>query len=95
MSILDANLPQHPCYAKTSDGFEYLEFSCIARIPQLYSDFERHYDGANVFVWMEEHPLVPIAACVLYLAAIQFGTLHFKTRDRWNWRYSWRRGMVC
>jgi hypothetical protein len=39
MSILDFNLPQHPCYAKTSDGFEYLEFSCIARIPQLYSEY--------------------------------------------------------
>jgi elongation of very long chain fatty acids protein 6 len=60
------------------------------RRPQRYihlHSFERHYDGANVFVWMEEHPLVPIAACVLYLAAIQFGTLHFKTRERWNWRY--------
>jgi elongation of very long chain fatty acids protein 6 len=131
MSILDVNLPQHPCYAKTSEGFEYLEFSCIARVPQLYTEyvlffakgknnrspffsrfipssseysskiiiihhsyyinytpsFERHYDGADVFVWMEEHPLVPIAACVLYLAAIQFGTLHFQTRDRWNWRW--------
>jgi hypothetical protein len=39
MSILDANLPQHPCYAKTSEGFEYLEFSCIARVPQLYTEY--------------------------------------------------------
>lgn len=37
MSILDPNLSQHPCYAKTSEGFDYLEFSCVAGVPNLYT----------------------------------------------------------
>jgi hypothetical protein len=39
-----------------------------------------------VLDWMRERPVLPIAACALYLALIVAGRAYFAGRDRWNWR---------
>ena len=37
MSILQADLPQHPCYGITSHGNEYLEFACVYGVEGFYA----------------------------------------------------------
>jgi elongation of very long chain fatty acids protein 6 len=37
---------------------------------------------------MQQHPMVPVAACVFYLVLIGLGQLYFRHRSRWQWRYT-------
>lgn len=37
---------------------------------------------------MQNHPMVPVAGCLLYGVFIVLGQFYFDTRPRWNWRYT-------
>jgi hypothetical protein len=53
-----------------------------------YYSFEKYYDPVPGITWIQQHPLVPIAACVLYVSMIVAGQAYFANRARWNWRYT-------
>jgi elongation of very long chain fatty acids protein 6 len=57
-------------------------------IDQINSRYEKYYDPVPVLHWMQQHPMVPVAACVIYMVMIGLGQLYFQNRSRWQWRYT-------
>jgi len=53
--------------------------------------FEKKYDPVPVLQWMQDHPMVPVAGCLLYGIFIVGGQFYFDSRPRLNWRYT----MAC
>lgn len=46
--------------------------------------------------WIQQHPLVPIAACCMYVILIVAGQAFFAKRERCQWRYTlaaWNLGL--
>eukprot|EP00527_Entomoneis_sp_CCMP2396_P004513 CAMPEP_0198147090 /NCGR_PEP_ID=MMETSP1443-20131203/33195_1 /TAXON_ID=186043 /ORGANISM="Entomoneis sp., Strain CCMP2396" /LENGTH=146 /DNA_ID=CAMNT_0043811245 /DNA_START=264 /DNA_END=701 /DNA_ORIENTATION=+ len=77
------------CLRLNRGGTLYEEFTC--RFPALsftYSTPELTYDPIPMRDWMEEHPFVPIIACVMYAAMIVLGRMYFADKPRWNWRWT-------
>uniref|UniRef100_A0A7S2N486 Elongation of fatty acids protein n=1 Tax=Helicotheca tamesis TaxID=374047 RepID=A0A7S2N486_9STRA len=75
------------CIATTGNGIKYAEFSCLySELEPFYMDFEKRYDPIPVLTWMQEHPIVPIAACTLYAILIVVGRALMKDADAWKWR---------
>jgi elongation of very long chain fatty acids protein 6 len=50
--------------------------------------YEVQFDPVYNRDYMMEHPMIPIAAVVLYGILILIGQRYFATRDRWDWRRS-------
>jgi hypothetical protein len=50
--------------------------------------FEKAYDPIHVLNWMRDHPMVPVYACLVYVALIFGGQHIMKDRQAWNWRHS-------
>jgi elongation of very long chain fatty acids protein 6 len=75
------------CIGLQGLGVHYIEFSCIQpTLGKLYFSFEKFYDPAIALVWMQNHPWVPIFACVLYVALIIGGRAYMKSRPAYSWR---------
>lgn len=75
------------CVGLQGLGVHYVEFSCLyPTLGKLYLPFEKFYDPAVALVWMQEHPFVPIVACILYVAFIIAGRAHMSSRPPLSWR---------
>lgn len=75
------------CIGLQGLGVYYVEFSCIQpTLGKLYFSFEKFYDPAIALVWMQNHPYVPVAACLLYMTLIVLGRSYMSPRRAWSWR---------
>eukprot|EP00522_Entomoneis_paludosa_P009680 CAMPEP_0172448440 /NCGR_PEP_ID=MMETSP1065-20121228/7464_1 /TAXON_ID=265537 /ORGANISM="Amphiprora paludosa, Strain CCMP125" /LENGTH=296 /DNA_ID=CAMNT_0013199941 /DNA_START=24 /DNA_END=914 /DNA_ORIENTATION=+ len=75
-----------PCLTINGNGIAFREFSCVyPTLGSTYFQFEKEYDAVPVIDWMSRQPLVPIAACVMYVVLIVAGQAYFETRPRWHW----------
>jgi len=75
------------CVGLQGLGVHYVEFSCLyPTLGKLYLPFEKFYDPAVALVWMQEHPFVPIVACILYVAFIIAGRAYMSSRPPLSWR---------
>mmetsp|Transcript_4108 Transcript_4108/g.8484 ORF Transcript_4108/g.8484 Transcript_4108/m.8484 type:complete len:296 (-) Transcript_4108:217-1104(-) len=75
-----------PCLAVNGHDIAYREFSCVyPALDSFYLGFEKNYDATVALNWMAGHPLIPIAACVLYVVLIVAGQSYFENRPRWHW----------
>ncbi|KAL7442273.1 hypothetical protein ACHAXH_007805 [Discostella pseudostelligera] len=86
MSSFLEGIPKE-CVGLQGLGVKYVEFSCIhPTLGKLYLPFEKFYDPAQVLVWMQERPMVPLWACFLYVVLILVGRAVMSTRPAWSWR---------
>ena len=86
MSSFLEGIPKE-CVGLQGLGVKYVEFSCIhPTLGKLYFPFEKFYDPADVLVWMQERPMVPLWACFLYVVLILVGRAVMSTRPAWSWR---------
>ena len=86
MSSFLEGIPKE-CVGLQGLGVKYVEFSCIhPTLGKLYLPFEKFYDPAQVLVWMQERPMVPLWACFLYVVLILIGRAYMSTRPAWSWR---------
>jgi hypothetical protein len=75
------------CIGTNGLGVQYVEFSCVhPTLGKLYLPFEKFYDPVSSLVWMQERPMIPIWACLIYVAGIVAGRAYFAKRDAWSWR---------
>lgn len=75
------------CIATNGFGLEYKEFSCVyPTLGKLYFGFEKYYDPEPVYAWMEERPVIPIAAVMAYGFLCYFGRKKMASEDAWKWR---------
>mmetsp|Transcript_28912 Transcript_28912/g.42863 ORF Transcript_28912/g.42863 Transcript_28912/m.42863 type:complete len:311 (+) Transcript_28912:72-1004(+) len=80
------------CIFHNKDGVPYEEMSCIyPQLKPLYTKFELHYDPVDSRDWMQEHPIIPIAAVSLYVILIFWGRDVFMKEKK---AYDWRKGMA-
>eukprot|EP00550_Attheya_septentrionalis_P006343 CAMPEP_0198281718 /NCGR_PEP_ID=MMETSP1449-20131203/1614_1 /TAXON_ID=420275 /ORGANISM="Attheya septentrionalis, Strain CCMP2084" /LENGTH=293 /DNA_ID=CAMNT_0043977619 /DNA_START=64 /DNA_END=945 /DNA_ORIENTATION=+ len=78
---------EDPCYAVTSGGVGYREFSCvIPSLERFYFEFEKKYDPIPVLSWMQNHSVMPITAVILYAVFMVVGRTAMKNRQAWSWR---------
>ena len=86
MSNVLANIPLK-CIGENGMGTKYAEFSCISpTLGKTYFDFEKNYDPYAILVYMQERPMVPIWACIIYVIDIVAGRAYFAKRDPLSWR---------
>lgn len=79
-------VPQE-CYAVNGIGVEYAEFTCVhPSLGKFYMPFEKFYDPVPTVTWMQDRPMIPIWACVLYVVGIVAGRTYFASRPAWSWR---------
>ncbi|KAL7521854.1 hypothetical protein ACHAWF_000296, partial [Thalassiosira exigua] len=75
------------CIGTNGLGTKYAELPChMPTLGKLYLPFERFYDPVPALVWMQERPMIPIWACVLYVGFIVAGRSYFAKRPAWSWR---------
>lgn len=86
MSNVLAGIPKE-CIGTNGLGVKYTEFSCIHPVLGMtYLPFEKFYDPAGTLVWMQDRPMIPIVACILYVVLILVGRALFKNNPAWSWR---------
>ena len=86
MSSFLEGIPKE-CVGLQGLGVKYVEFSCIhPTLGQLYLPFEKFYDPAQVLIWMQDRPMVPLWACFLYVVFIMVGKAYMLSRPAWSWR---------
>jgi len=75
------------CIGTNGLGTKYVEFTCTHPIlGKLYLPFEKFYDPVDMLTWMQGRPLIPICACLLYVASILVGRSYMATRPAGSWR---------
>lgn len=66
---------------------KYAELSCIyPTLGKLYLPFEKFYDPADMFAWMQGHPAIPICACILYVVLVFVGRTYMEDKPAKSWR---------
>jgi len=54
----------------------------------LLHRFEKKYDPAGGLLIMQNNPMIPVMACILYGVFIVAGKAYFRNKERWNWKYT-------
>lgn len=87
MSNIFQGIPSE-CIGQNSLGTKYVEFACVHPTlgKYLYTPLEKYYDPAPMLVWMQERPMIPIWACILYIVAIVAGRSYMSKHPAWSWR---------
>lgn len=86
MSNVIANIPLR-CIGENGMGTKYAEFSCISpTLGKTYMPFEKNYDPVSVLKYMQDSPMIPIWACIIYVVGIMAGRAYFSKRDPLSWR---------
>jgi len=68
-------------------GLNYAEFSCIhPTLGKLYLPFEKFYDPSSKLIYMQDHPMIPIWACIGYVVFIVIGRAYMAKNPAWSWR---------
>jgi len=87
MSTIFQGVPAE-CIGQNGMGTKYVEFSCVH--PTLgklfYFPFEKFYDPAGTLQWMQDRPLIPIVACLVYVITIMAGRAYFAKKQALSWR---------
>ncbi|KAL7530982.1 hypothetical protein ACHAXR_003787 [Thalassiosira sp. AJA248-18] len=75
------------CIGANGLGVKYVEFSCVhPTMGKLYLPFEKFYDPAGMLVWMQDRPMIPIVACILYGIFIILGRSYMAKNQPCSWR---------
>jgi len=75
------------CIGQNGLGVKYVELSCIRpTLGKLYLPFEKFYDPAGMLVWMQERPMIPILACIIYVVFIVTGRAYMAKKPAGSWR---------
>ena len=78
---------QRECIGQNGLGVNYVEFSCVhPNVGATYLPFERFYDPVSTLVWMQERPMIPIVACLLYVVLIGAGRAYMANKPAHSWR---------
>lgn len=84
-SILDS-VPKE-CIGTNGLGTKYIEFTCTHPVlANAYLSFEKFYDPVPSLVWMQDRPIIPVLACILYGVLIIAGKAYMKNRPAWSIR---------
>eukprot|EP00562_Extubocellulus_spinifer_P029541 CAMPEP_0178719580 /NCGR_PEP_ID=MMETSP0699-20121125/23228_2 /TAXON_ID=265572 /ORGANISM="Extubocellulus spinifer, Strain CCMP396" /LENGTH=303 /DNA_ID=CAMNT_0020369881 /DNA_START=126 /DNA_END=1037 /DNA_ORIENTATION=- len=79
--------PEMGCTALNNAGTEYEDLTCLyPSLRKFYMNWEVGYDPVPVRDWTQDHPIVPIAACVIYALFIVCGRAYFEGRPALSWR---------
>jgi elongation of very long chain fatty acids protein 6 len=54
--------------------------------PPPLARFEQYYDPVPVHHWMQDHPVLPMVACVVYAVLIFGGQYLMRNSESWKWR---------
>lgn len=75
------------CISHNGLGTSYVEFACMhPTLGKLYFPFEKFYDPTGMLVWMQERPMIPIFACILYVVFIVVGRSYMAKHPAFSWR---------
>jgi elongation of very long chain fatty acids protein 6 len=76
------------CIGTNGGGESYEEFSCLysTTIGKTYNQMEKFYDPLPIMSWMQNHPIIPVAALAAYLFLIVWGRNAMQSREAWQWR---------
>lgn len=75
------------CIGQNGLGTKYVELSCIyPTLGKLYLPFEKFYDPTGTLGWMQERPMIPIWACILYVVFIMAGRAYMAKNPAQSWR---------
>jgi len=86
MSVVFKDIPKE-CISLNGLGINFAEFTCVhPTLAKLYLPFEKYYDPASTLLWMQDRPMIPIWACILYAVLIVFGRSYMANRPAYSWR---------
>ena len=86
MSVVFKDIPKE-CITLNGLGINYAEFTCLhPTLAKLYLPFEKYYDPASTLLWMQDRPMIPIWACILYAVLIVIGRSYMANRPAYSWR---------
>lgn len=86
MSNIFEGVPKE-CIGLNGLGLNYAEFSCTHPTwGKLYLPFEKFYDPASSLLDMQDHPMIPIWACIGYVVFIVLGRAYMSKHPAWSWR---------
>jgi len=75
------------CITQVGPGTNFYEISCLyPTLGKLYLPFEKFNDPAEIGSFMQQNPMLPLWACIFYLAAITWGRSYMAKRPAWSWR---------
>jgi len=75
------------CLAVTSPGTIFFEIACVyPTLGKLYLPFEKFFIPETVGAIMQKNPMLPVWACIVYLAAITWGRSYMVKRPAGSWR---------
>eukprot|EP00956_Cyclotella_meneghiniana_P004148 scaffold5102_cov76-Cyclotella_meneghiniana.AAC.2 len=86
MASFLSSIPKE-CIGTNGLGTKYAEFSCLhPALANFYLPFEKFYDPVATLTWMQDRPMIPVWACVLYVVLIFAGRQIMKNKPAWSWR---------
>lgn len=86
MSVVFKDIPKE-CISLNGLGINFAEFTCVhPTLAKLYLPFEKYYDPAPTLLWMQDRPMIPIWACILYAVLIVIGRSYMANRPAYSWR---------
>mmetsp|Transcript_21401 Transcript_21401/g.46477 ORF Transcript_21401/g.46477 Transcript_21401/m.46477 type:complete len:303 (+) Transcript_21401:125-1033(+) len=75
------------CIDENGSGVKYSEFSCThPTLGQTYFTIEKFYDPVPVLTWMQENPMIPICAVMLYIVLMVIGRAYMAKNPASSWR---------
>jgi len=67
----------------TDEGIRFLQvFQSIPALETFYTDYEKNYNVSAHYLWLKEHPIVPMFGTYLYLGLIIVGKQHIEDRKK-------------